>query len=396
MTKLSHQFSQISESQTVALSGMMAELKRNGVDVVALGAGEPDFDTPDSIKEAAITAIHKGYTKYTPADGIFELKQAITEWLADEYGAEYDPSQIVITCGAKHAVYQAIAAVCNPDDQILLPAPYWVSYPEQIKLAGAHPVILPAKQEQGFKVTPEQLESALNDRIKLIILNNPSNPTGAVYSETELKSLIDVLASKSVFVLADEIYDKIVFKSNFVSMLKFSSIRERLLLINGVSKSFAMTGWRIGFLAADKRIIAGIRKFQGHTTSNPASVSQYAALQAYRGDKTFIAKMVAEFAKRREYLYDRLMNIAGIECVLPQGAFYFFPDVSAFFEKKGNGQPIKNSLQLCRYLLQEHKVGVVPGSAFGMDTHVRLSFATSMEILEKAMDRIEEGLNALQ
>ncbi len=396
MNRLSETFSQISESQTVALSGKMAELRRSGADVVALGAGEPDFQTPDPIKDAAVEAIHQGYTKYTPADGIFDLKTAIADWLANEYQVDYDPGQIVVTCGAKHAVFQAIQAVCNPGDQVLLPAPYWVSYPEQIKLAGAVPVILPTKQENGLKITPDQLEKAITDQTKLIIMNNPCNPSGAVYHQEELHHIVDVLQSKPIFVLADEIYDKITFQNaSFTSLASFPAIYDQLLLVNGVSKTFAMTGWRIGFLAADAAIAAGVRKFQGHTTSNPASISQRAALQAYKCDKSVITKMVAEFARRREYIYERLMNINGIDCIKPDGAFYVFPNISSFFAKKQKNEPIGNSFKLCQYLLEQFKVGIVPGSAFGMDTHARLSFATSMGTLEKAMDRIEKGLRAL-
>ncbi len=397
MPGLSQKFSQISESQTVALNSLMAKMKREGRDVVALGAGEPDFDTPQHIKDAAISAIKQGKTKYTPADGILELKEAISKWLVDEYGTVYKPSEIIVTPGAKYAVFQALLAVCNSGDEVLLPVPYWVSYPEQVKLAGAVLKPLETNQNTGLKITPEQLDQAITDKTKVLILNSPSNPSGAVYSAKELEGLAKVIEKRGIYVISDEIYDKIVYDGiQFASMTKYPTIREQLLLVNGVSKSFAMTGWRIGYLAAPQEIATGVKKHQGHTTSNPTTISQYAALSGMNGPKEFINGMMKAFTERRNYVHTRLMNMPGVSCMLPQGAFYAFPDFSAYMGTSHDGVEINSSIDLCGYLLEKFDVAIVPGIAFGMDTHARLSFATSMEILEKALDRIERGLASLK
>ncbi len=397
MPLLSDSFSRIGESQTVALTGLLAKLRREGRDVVALGAGEPDFDTPDTIKNAAIDAIRSGFTKYTAAEGILELRQAIGAYLQKKYGAEYDANEILVTAGAKFAVFMAIAAVCNPGDEVILPAPYWVSYPEQIKLAGAIPKVLPVKAENELKITAEQLNKAVTAKTKLLILNSPSNPSGAVYGRTELDELVEVLAERQIFVLSDEIYDQIIYEGEtFTSLSQYPRIKERLLLVNGVSKTFAMTGWRIGFLAGPVELIAGAKRYQGHTLSNPTSISQMAALQAYRGEKDFLHTMVQAFAERREVVIERLSRIPGLTFNRPHGAFYAFPDFSAHKGKIGGGQRIETSMDLCNYLLSQHDVAVVPGAAFGMDNHFRLSFATSMANLHKAFDRIERGIQALR
>lgn len=384
------------ESQTVALNSTLARLKREGKDVVALGAGEPDFDTPDHIKEAAMTAIRQGYTKYTPAEGSLELREAIARWLEQTYQVHYPAREIVITTGAKFAVFQAILAVCDPGDEVVLPSPYWVSYPEMIQLAEATTRILVPANRASLKITAAELRRAITPRTRLVILNSPSNPSGAVYTRAELAELAAVIRDTGVYLLADEIYDQIVFDAaGFASFTGFPEIREQLLLVNGVSKSFAMTGWRIGFLAAPAEVAAAVVKYQGHTTSNPASISQKAALMAYQGSKDFIAAMRSAFQERRDYVYGRLMAIPQLRCQLPQGAFYAFPDVSAYYGVEKNGHVITGSVSLCHYLLQEFGVAIVPGVAFGMDTHVRLSYATSMAELEKALDRIERGLHSL-
>jgi len=396
MVQISRRMSQISESQTLALSGLMARLKREGKDVVALGAGEPDFDTPQHIKEAAIAAIQKGFTKYTAAEGTAELREAICRWLLEEYQAEYKPSQIVVTCGAKHAVYQAILAVCNPGDEVLLPAPYWVSYPEQIKLAGATTKFMETNERSNLKISAAQLKDAITSRTKLLILNSPSNPSGAVYDARELSSLAEVIHDSGIMVLSDEIYDKIVFDdAQFASIAQFPEIRDQLLLVNGVSKTFAMTGWRIGFLAAHQDVANAVKNYQGHSTSNPTSISQSAALTAMLGQKQFIVDMRAAFTERRNYVHHRLCAMPDVRCLLPQGAFYAFPNISAYFGKRKGDRLIQSSVDLCGYLLQDFGVAIVPGSAFGMDSHARLSFATSMAVLEKALDRIENGLKSL-
>ncbi len=397
MLSISDRFANICESQTVALSSTLVKLRREGKDVVALGAGEPDFDTPSSIKQAAITAIDQGFTKYTPAEGIPELREAICQWLQEEYGASYTPRQVVITCGAKHAVYQGVLAVCNPGDEVILPAPYWVSYPEMIKLAGAVSKEIQPLAGNDLKISAEQLRQAITARTKLLILNSPSNPSGAVYSRQELDALVEVIKEKNIFVLSDEIYDKIVFDdAEFASLANYPQIHDQLLLVNGVSKSFAMTGWRIGFIAAPEVVASAIKAYQGHSTSNPSSISQKAALAAMQGDKSFIGEMHAAFTERRNYVQQRLTAIPGVTCCLPKGAFYAFPNVSAYFGKRHGAVKIDNSMDLCAFLLEACGVAIVPGSAFGMEGHVRLSFATSMAVLKKALDRIENGLLLLE
>jgi len=396
MTRLSKRLSVLGESQTVALNSTLVRLKREGRDVVALGAGEPDFDTPEHIKEAAKRAIEDGFTKYTPAEGLLELREAIGAWIREEYGADYKPNQIVVTSGAKFAVFQAILALCDPGDEVILPRPYWVSYPEQIKLADAAIRYMDPDSPDGLKITARQLNSAINTKTRLLILNSPSNPSGAVYSREELAELVEVIRDRGLLVLADEIYDKIVFDGlKFTSLCQFESIRDRVILINGVSKSFAMTGWRIGWMAAAADIAGAVKKYQGHSTSNPASISQKAALAAVAGSKEFIGEMHQAFTQRRNYVLDRLNAMPGVRCQLPQGAFYAFPDVSACYGKSRDGFSVNDSISFCDFLLQRHNVAVVPGCAFGMDTHVRLSYATSMEVLQKALDRIEAGIQGL-
>jgi len=394
---LSQRMIRMSESQTVALNSTLARLRREGVDVVALGAGEPDFDTPDHIKHAAIAAIEQGYTKYTPAEGSVELREAISRWLLEEYKVPYKPNEIVVSCGAKFAVFQAILAVCDPGDEVILPSPYWVSYPEMIQLADANMRIIEPANRRHLKITAAELEAAVTAKTRLLILNSPSNPSGAVYGRAELAELVKVIARSGIYVLADEIYDKIVFaEEGFTSLTQFPEIREQLLLVNGVSKSYAMTGWRIGYLAAPEPIAQAVKKYQGHTTSNPASISQKAALAAMQGPKDFIRDMLQAFLSRRNYVYQRLTAIPRVQCLLPEGAFYAFPDVSAYYGAEKDGRRISDSTSLCQYLLESHGVAIVPGVAFGMDTHVRLSYATSMDELKRALDRIEKGLLSLQ
>jgi len=392
MPHVSQRLSQISESQTVALNSLMAKMRREGKDVIALGAGEPDFDTPDHIKAAAIASIKEGFTKYTPADGIMELREAICVWLKNEYGADYVPNEIIVTCGAKHAVYEGILSVVDPGDEVILPAPYWVSYPEQIKMAGAVVKVIDSKQEKGLKVTARELEKAITDKTRLLILNSPSNPSGAVYDEKELQALVAVIKESGIYVLSDEIYDTIIYDGiKYTSMIKFKEIRDQVLLVNGVSKSFAMTGWRIGYLAAHKDIVTAVKKYQGHSTSNPTSISQKASLAGLLGEMDFLKTRNKAFTERRDYVHKRLNSIKGVNCMLPQGAFYAFPDLSFYFGEKG----INSSQDLCGYLLENFNVAIVPGIAFGVDQNARLSFATSMQVLEKALDRIESGLKSL-
>lgn len=392
LPRLSARVSGISESQTVALTTLMARLVREGRDVVALGAGEPDFPSPDHVNQAAKQAIDDGYTKYTPVAGALDLKEAIADSINTEFGAAYTPDNIVVTCGAKHAVYQAIMAICDPGDEIILPAPYWVSYPEQIKLAGGLVrIVEPAGDD--LKITAAQLQQALCTKTKAVILNSPGNPSGAVYSRAELDALAAVIHDAGIYVIADEIYDKICFETRpFASMTSYPALCEQLLYVNGLSKSFSMTGWRIGFLAAPRDVAAAVTRYQGHSTTNATSVAQKAALAAYRGDKSFIADMAATFQQRRDYVIGRLRAIKNLVCPQPQGAFYAFPKIAAYYNSTFG---INTSADMCRYLLQDFGVAIVPGAAFGMDKHVRLSYSTSMDILSKALDRIQAGLESL-
>jgi aspartate aminotransferase len=396
MAKLSSKFSNITESKTVALKTVLQTMKREGKDIVALGAGEPDFDTPEHIKEAAIKALRAGFTKYTPADGIIELKEAIAAYIKSDFGVEYEPAEIVVTCGAKHAVFQGILAICEEGDEVLLPIPYWVSYPEQVKLSGAMLKILNTSESNQFKIRPEQLLNEINSKTKLLILNSPSNPSGAVYTREELSELADVISESGIYVLSDEIYDKIVYdNAEFVSLASFPKIRDQVLLVNGVSKTFSMTGWRIGFLAGDREIISAVVKFQGHSTSNTASISQRASITALTESKEFFTARLTEFDKRRKYVHKRLTAIPKVSCMIPQGAFYAFPRFAEYYGAQYDGKVISNSTDICEYLIKYHGVAIVPGGAFGMDEHVRLSFATSMENLDKALNRIETGLAQL-
>lgn len=393
MHHLSKKFMNLGESQTVGLTSLTNDLIRRGNDVVTLGVGEPDFETPENIKQAGIRAIRQGYTKYTAADGLFELKQAIISWLEEKYNASYSPGEIVVTGGAKQAVAQAIFAVCDPRDEVIVPKPYWVSYPELLRFAGATVKHISTTPDSNLKITAAQLERAITPKTRMLILNSPGNPSGAVYQAEELQEIVDIIRMSGIFVLADEVYDQIVYDDKpFASLSSFAEIKDQLLYVNGVSKSFAMTGWRLGFLAANKDIAAAVKKYQGHTTSNASTISQHAAIEAYLGEKTFIQDMVSAYQQRRDYVVKRLKNLEKVECVLPQGAFYAFPDFSAYYN---NDSGLSSSIEFCNYLLKEVNVAIVPGIAFGMDRHVRISYAASTATLEKALDRIEAGLESI-
>ena len=393
MSYISKKFSQISESQTVALTGLTNEMIRQGNDIISMGVGEPDFDTPMHIKEAGIQAISRGLTKYTATDGLYDLKKAISTWLKDSYDADYSADELIVTSGAKQAVAQAIFAVCDPGDQVLIPQPFWVSYPEQVKLAGAAPIFIETSAQGRFKISADDLKKAITKKTRLLLLNSPANPSGAVYSKQELEALVEIIRKAGIYVLADEIYDQIVFDNKkFASLSSFREIKDQLLYVNGVSKGFAMTGWRIGFLAANKSIINAVKKFQGHTTSNASTISQYAAIEAFRGDKSFISGMVSTYQKRRDYLIKRLKSFKNVDCFEPEGAFYAFPDFSTYYNRDIG---LTSSIDFCSYLLKKFNVAIVPGIAFGMENHVRLSFATSMDTLKNALYRIEAGLDSI-
>lgn len=399
MMRLAERVSKIKPSPTLAITGKAKAMKAQGVDVVGFGAGEPDFDTPDHIKEAAKKALDAGYTKYTPVPGSPELKDAIIAKLKRDQGLEYRRENIIVSCGAKHSIYNVAQAAWQQGDEILIPAPYWVSYPDIALLAGATPVILPTTRKNGFKVTPSQLDAAITPRTKCFILNSPSNPTGAAYTKEELAALAEVVVKRDITVLSDEIYEKLVYDGfEFHSIAEFGEkIRERTILVNGLSKAYSMTGWRIGYVAADKDLVSAMNNIQSQSTSNPVSFCDKASIEALNGPQDFLPRWVAEFDRRRRYIVERLNRIPGVFCLLPQGAFYVFPDFSGVYGKKTpSGKAIGGSSAIAEYLLEEYKVACVPGIAFGEDACLRLSYATSMANIEKGIDRIEEAVRALR
>ncbi|SHK59030.1 pyridoxal phosphate-dependent aminotransferase [Rhodothermus profundi] len=388
----------VQPSATLAMTARARQLRREGKPVIGLSAGEPDFDTPAPITEAAIQAIREGFTHYTENAGMLELREAICRKLAEENGLEYTPDQILCTNGAKQAVAMAIEVLCRPEDEVLIPAPYWVSYPEMVRLAGATPVILPTSVETGYRLTPAQLEAAITERTRLLILCSPSNPTGTVYTPEELEALAEVLRRhEHVYVLSDEIYEYILFDAEHLSFARLPGMKARTITVNGFSKGFAMTGWRLGYLAAEQPIVRAAAKVQSQFTSAPCSISQKAGLAALQMDKAPIQEMVAAFRQRRDFVLERLQAIEGITCPKPEGAFYLFPQVSAFYGRRTpDGQTITDSESLCLYLLEQCHVALVPGQAFGDPNGLRISYAASMEDLREAMERIEAGLAALQ
>ncbi len=382
MNPLADRATTLTPSLTLAIDAKAKKLKADGVDVAGFGAGEPDFDTPQHIKDAAIAALNAGFTKYTPSSGTPELRAAIAEKLKTENGLDYKPSQVIVNCGAKHSCYNAIIATCNPGDEVLIPAPFWLSYPEMVKLAGATPVIVPTSEANGFKITPEQFRDAMTPATKMIILNSPGNPTGSVYTREELLALAEVAVEEEILILSDEIYEKITYDGAVSTSIAGLSkeIYDLTITVNGFSKAYSMTGWRLGYIAAPVGIAAAIDSIQSHSTSNPTSFAQKGALAGLKGDQSFIGEMVKAFNGRREYMYDRLTKIPGITCVKPMGAFYVLPNISSF----GLG-----SADFCDKLLDQQKVACVPGIAFGSDAHMRLSYACSMENITKGLDRIE-------
>lgn len=382
----------------MAIDSKAKAMKAAGIDVIGFGAGEPDFDTPENIKQAAIQAIQAGFTKYTPVGGIDDLKDALIEKLKKDNGLTYSREEILVSAGGKHSLYNIAQALFEAGDEVIIPAPYWVSYPDQVILNDATPVILQTTDKTGFKVLPEQLEKAITSRTKAFILNSPSNPTGSAYTAQELKTLADILVKKDVLCISDEIYEKITY-DNFkhVSIASLGEeIKKRTMIVNGASKVFSMTGWRMGFAAGPKEIISAMTKIQGQVTSNITSITQKACVEAYRGNQDFLKTWVEEFRKRRDTIVDRLNNIPGIKCLKPEGAFYVFPNISGLFGKKTpSGQTLKNSSEFANYLLEGYKVAVVSGEGFGAEGYMRLSYATSMENIKKGLDRIQEAVHQL-
>ncbi|QAS50810.1 pyridoxal phosphate-dependent aminotransferase [Halobacillus litoralis] len=389
--QLADRVQSLTPSSTLAITAKAKALKAEGHDVIGLGAGEPDFNTPSYIIEAAKRAMDEGLTKYTPAGGIPELKNSITTKLKRDQSLTYTNEQIIVTTGAKHALFTLFQVLLNEGDEVIVPAPYWVSYPEQIKLAGGKPVILPAQESNDFKITPGQLKEVITPKTKAVIINSPSNPTGMMYSEDELRALGQVCLENDILVVSDEIYEKLIYtEESHVSIAQLSEdLYNQTVIINGVSKSHSMTGWRIGFAAGNKQIIKAMSNMASHSTSNPTSIAQYAALAAYTGSEEKVIEMRDAFKDRLEALYQWLIEIPGVECVKPSGAFYLFPNVKKAAEEGG----FEDVDSWVKALLDEEKVALVPGSGFGSPENVRLSYATSLDQLEKAADRIKRFVN---
>ena len=394
---LAQRIHQIEPSQTLAITALVAELRRSGKNPIDLGAGEPDFDTPGVIKQAAVQAIQDGFTKYTPVSGIFELKEAICDKFKKDAGVQYSPSEILVTCGAKHALANTIMALCEEGDEVIIPTPYWTSYLQQVKFVGSMPVFIETDERTDFKILPYQLQAAITAKTKLLILNSPCNPTGSAYTETELTELAEVIEKHDFFIIYDEIYEKIIYDGlRHVSLASYSELRERVVLINGFSKAYAMTGWRLGYMAANVELIKAATKIQSHTTSNPNSIAQKAGLAALQCNNSIIREMVMAFDQRRKFLADELSGIPLIKCSLPKGAFYIFPNVSEYFGLKYGDKLIKNSIDLCEYILNEAGIAMVPGEAFGSKNHVRVSYANSMSNLQEAVSRLGDALKKLR
>jgi aspartate aminotransferase len=386
----------VNEPQTIAMAKKARELMAQGIDVISLSLGEPDFETPAHIKAAAIKAIEENFSYYTPVAGIPELREAISQKLNNENNLQYAPDQIVVCTGAKHALMNTIMAIINPGDEVIIPTPYWVSYSEMVRLVEGVPVFIKAPLAQNYKITPAQLEAAITPKSKAFMFSSPCNPTGSVYSREELKGLVEVFAKHpEIIIISDEIYEYINYESKHVSIGTFEEVAKRVVTINGLSKGFAMTGWRLGYLAAPKNIAVACEKIQGQFTSATSGISQKAAVAALTGSKEPSMKMVQAFERRRLLVQTALEKIPGLKCNAPEGAFYFFPDISSFLGKKFNGKTIETATDLCLYLLHEGHVSTVTGEAFGDENCIRLSYATSDEKLTVAMERIKNALAKL-
>jgi aspartate aminotransferase len=387
--KISQRAASLTPSLTLAIDAKAKAMKAAGEDVVGFGAGEPDFDTPQHIKDAAAKALAAGFTKYTPSSGLMELRQAVADKFKRENGLTYKPSQIIVSCGGKHSCFNTIMATCEPGDEVIIPAPYWLSYPEMVKLAGAKPVILLTTDQTEFKVTPKQLRDAITPNTRLFILNSPSNPTGSVYTPAETKALGDICIEKGVLIMSDEIYEHLLYDgAKTQSVASFSPAhQEHTIIVNGLAKAYSMTGWRLGFLAAPAPIAKAIDALQSHSTSNPTSFAQKGGIAALTGSQDHLPVWLAEYDRRRRYAHTKLSSIPGLTCVNAKGAFYLFPNIS---------QTGLKSTDFCARLLEQEKVAAVPGIAFGADDYIRISYATSMANIEKGLDRLDHFCRTLR
>ncbi len=400
--KLSKRVMDIRPSATLSINAKAQELKKKGIKIISFAVGEPDFETPTNAKQMATQAILRNQTRYTPVAGIEELKEAVCAWISRHYGLRYDSTNVLVSCGGKHALYNVLQAIIDPGDEVIIPSPYWVSYPDMVLLCGGVPVMVPCSSAQGYKISPEALEGAITSKTRAIILNSPSNPTGVHYRREELRELAQVLSRyEDIVVISDDIYSSILFNGEeWVNIAMVDpSMRERTVIIHGVSKTYAMTGWRIGYAVGERVLINAASKIQSQSTSNPCAIAQWAALAALRGDDTEEREMARSFERRCRYVVARLRSIEGVSCVEPQGAFYVFPDVSSFYGRntgKDDGKSIVDSVSLAEYLMDAAHIAVVPGVAFGNDRCVRLSYALSDQDLGEGLSRLETALRALR
>jgi len=395
---ISQRAQRTSPSPTLAITAKARKMREEGIDVLSFGAGEPDFDTPEFIKEAAVTSLREGFTKYTPTAGIEPLRKAICDKLWRDNGLKYEPNQIIVTCGGKHALYNAFQVICDPGDEVIIPAPYWVSYPEMVKLADGVPVFVYADESTGFVPTIDAIREKISARTRAIVVNSPCNPTGAVFHRQRLKEIAALALRHDLYIVSDEIYEKMVYDGHeHVSIASLGEeVKKRTILVNGMSKAYSMTGWRIGYAAAERELIAAMTRIQDQSTSNPTSIAQKAALAALQAPEDTVKRMVAAFAERRRAIVDGLNRIPGFRCAEPGGAFYAFPNVSALYGKRWGDRVINNSDAFAEYLLEVARVAVVPGSGFGADENIRLSYACSLDTICNGLARIADAVQALQ
>lgn len=392
--RLSDKARAVSPSPTLAIDSKFKAMKKQGIPVVGFGAGEPDFNTPDNIKMAGINAIENNITKYTPASGTPELKQAICDKVKRDTGLEYSPANVVVSNGGKHSLTNTFLSICNPGDEVIIPAPYWVSYPEMVKLADAVPVYIKTTEETNFKFTVEQLTDAITPRTRAIVLNTPSNPTGMIYTKEELEQIAEIAVKNEIYVVFDEIYEKLVYEGEHINIATLGdAIRDLTIIVNGMAKTYAMTGWRIGYAVANEKIAKAMANIQSHATSNPNSIAQAAAVEALNGDQSFIDDMKKTYIERRDYMVDRINKMEGMSCSNPNGAFYIFVNVKEQLKKEHYGKMINTAQELCNDILDRALVALVPSEGFGVKGYVRLSYATSMEVIKTGLDRIEEYLS---
>ena len=391
--RISEKAKAISPSPTLAIDSKFKQMKKQGIPVVGFGAGEPDFNTPENIKQAAIKAIENNFTRYTPASGTLELKQAVCDKMEKDTGLKYTTANVIICNGGKHALTNAFMAILNPGDEVIIPAPYWVSYPEMVKMADGIPVYIETEEENNFKFTMDQLEAAFTPKTRALVINTPSNPTGMVYTREELQEIADFAVKHEIYVIFDEIYEKLVYEGQHTNIATLGDeIRKLTIIVNGMAKTYAMTGWRIGYAVAEAPVIKAMSNMQSHATSNPNSIAQSASVEALTGDQSFIDQMKAEYIKRRDYMVKRINSIEGLSCREPHGAFYIFMNVKGVLGKEHYGRMIHTAHELCEDILDRALVAMVPSEGFGLDGYVRLSYATSMEVITTGLDRIEEYL----